>query len=212
MKRMISIIVIFAMSASAFSQKFRLNAYGASVFDESFQYTLDVYNYYKGKIDGSFQCGVGAEYFIEPKGSLELTYLRHDTHGPTTYRAGAYAYTKTADLNFSLNYVMLGVNGYLRDRKGHLEFYGGLAQGVVLLDITNPTNGSAATTTKFAWSVKGGSNIWITKRVGIKLQTQFIMAVLPQGGDLSMNADLFDTFSSIMQYNLGGGLTFKLGK
>jgi len=48
--------------------------------------------------------------------------------------------------------------------------------------------------------------------VGIKFQTQFIMAVLPTGGDLSMNADLFDKFSSIMQYNLGGGLTFKLGK
>ena len=212
MKQIISVVLMITIAVSASAQKVRLNAYGASVFDESFQYTLDVYNYYKGRIDGGFQSGAGLEYFVEPKGSLELTYLRHDTHGPTTYRAGAYTYTKTADLNFSLNYLMLGVNGYLKARKGQLEFYGGLAQGIVIIDINNPSNGSASTTTKFAWSAKGGSNFWITNRVGLKFQSQFIMAVLPKGGNLSASADVFNTFSTIMQYNIGGGLTFKLGE
>ena len=211
MKHVIAVIIMISIVESAFAQKVRLNAYGASVFDESFQYTVNTYNYYRGRIYGGFQSGISAEYFVVPNASLELSYLQHDTHGPTTYRAGAYTSTKTADLNFSFNYVMLGVNGYLRNHKGQLEFYGGLGQGLVRLNISDPSTREASSATKFAWSAKGGSNIWITKKVGIKLQTQFLMAVLPKGGN-SIGTNVFDGISTIMQYNVGAGLTIRVGK
>jgi len=212
MKQIVSVALMMVITAGVSAQQFRLNTYGTNSFDESFNYKLDPYNYYSGKIYGGLQVGAGLEYLIQPQYCVELMYLRHSTHAPTTYRAGAWTYEKTTDFDVTLNYFLIGLDGHLSTKNGKLEAYGGVFQGIMVIDTRNPVNGLKYSSTKYDWSTRLGGNFWITKNVGIKLQTQLLVSIQPIGGkDVFTMRDL-DAFSTILQLNVGGGLTFKLGK
>jgi hypothetical protein len=78
---------------------------------------------------------------------------------------------------------------------------------------------SSDSETKFAWGLRGGANIYPAGdagKVGIKLQAALLSAVQGAGGGLYFGTGGagagVTTYSSMLQFTLGGGLVFKFGK
>ena len=69
--------------------------------------------------------------------------------------------------------------------------------------------------TKFAWGLRLGANIWASEKMAIKLQGQLMSAVQGAGGGLYFGTGGagvgVSTYSSMLQFGLGGGITFALG-
>jgi hypothetical protein len=208
------LLAFITMHVSA--QKARLNGYGSYVFDDSFSSYYDNYNYYSGKISGGFQWGVGLEYLMQPHYGIELIYFGQSATAPTSYQEGQASLGKNTNFDLHLNYILLGFNRHLANHTGKVEVYGGLEAGMLIADIKNPDNGNTNSETKFAWGLRLGTDLWVTPKVGIKLQTQLLSAVQGAGGGFYFGTGGtgvgVSTYSTIFQFGLGGGLTFKLGK
>jgi hypothetical protein len=208
----ISVALLLLVSATSFAQNVRLNAYSSYVFDDAIDSYYDNSSYYNGTIKGGYQWGAGLEFMAHPNYGVELLYLRQDTKAPMNYYNGG---PKFSNLDLGINYIMLGGNRYFSKPGGKVEGFGGMALGVDVVSIKNPTNNNSGTKTFFAWGLKGGMNVWATENVGIKLQAQLLSAVQSVGGGFyfgtgGAGAGL-STYSTMYQFGLGGGLTFKLG-
>ena len=96
------------------------------------------------------------------------------------------------------------------------EPFGGFMLGMAIINADNPETDYSNNATKFAWGARLGANIWASERVGVKLQMQFLSVPQAAGGGLYFGTGGagvgVTTYSSIFQFALGGGLTFKLGK
>ena len=96
------------------------------------------------------------------------------------------------------------------------EYGKSLPFGVAILDAHNPENQNSNSATKFAWGLKAGTNIWVSEKVGIKTSgatvergpvgrgTLYVGTGRRRGGGVA-------TYSSMLQFSLGGGLCFRLG-
>ncbi len=217
MKKLILIILVACfMPSLSMSQKLRLNLYGAYVFDDQFDSYYDAYNYYDGTIEGGLQWGVGLGYMVNPYYQVELLYQRQDATAPTQY-AGSNFGSGIEFTNFDLgiNYVMVAGLRSVSKPDSPVEGYAGLMLGCAFADITNPETDYSGSTTKFAWGLKGGCNIWLSEVIGIKLQAQLLSAAQSMGGSFYFGTGGsgagVSTYSSIFQFSLGGGLAFKFG-
>jgi hypothetical protein len=195
--------------------KIRLNAYAAYVFDDRFDSYYDPSSYYEGTIEGGFQWGVGIEYMLHDHYALELMYLHQSTNAPTVYQAGTGTLVKNENFDVALDYIMLGGGRHMQKPGSRVEAYGGLYAGVAILNVDNPSNGNEGNATKFAWGIRLGGNVWTSGRMGIKLQAQLLSVAQGAGGGLyfgtgGVGAGV-STYSTIYQFSLGGGLTFKVG-
>ena len=213
MKKILILVALSVSMATAFSQEVRLNLYNAYVFNENFKASNDVNTYYNGTLNGGYQWGAGVEYVPFPQGSIELLYQHQSTHAPTTYKDGVASSVKNENFDVGLNYIMLSADGHMGNNK--IEGYGGIMVGVLLDDVKAPSTGGTANNTDFAWGGRLGANIWVSKKVGIKLQALLLSGSRATGGDLYFGfygPVVLTTYSNIYQFSLGGGLTFKLGK
>jgi hypothetical protein len=197
----------------ATAQDIRVNVYSAYVFDDKVDSYYDASSYYNGTIQGGFQWGLDLEFLANRSKGIGLKYLRQDTHAPMNYYDNG-AKSKVFDL--SVNYILLGGNNYFKAGSGKVEPFAGAGLGIAIIDIKNPTGNNASSSTKFAWNLKLGTNIWVTERMGLKLQVDLLSAVQSAGGGLyfgtgGTGADV-STYSTMYQFGLGGGLTFKVGK
>lgn len=216
MKKFSVLAVAFALSVSALSQRARLNAYAGYVFDDSYDSYYDPYNYYNGKINGGFQGGVGIEYMAQPQYGVELMWQHQSTHAPTNYWDGNGT-TREKYTNFEVNmdYVLIGGDGHVQKHGSPVEGYGGLYIGMAFIGATNPDNNNHHTASKFAWGARLGANVWTQGKLGIKLQAQLLSVSQGAGGGLYFGTGGagvgVSTYSTVYQFTLGGGLTFKLG-
>lgn len=209
----LSLVLFLMMSSLVDAQKIRLNGYSAYVFDDRVDSYYDASNYYDGKIEGGYQWGVGIEYMVHETKGIELKYLRHDAIAPMNYY---YDGVKSKEFELGLNYILIGGSNYFKTAGGVVEPYAGLGIGMAIINIKNPEPGTDSSKEKFAWNVKAGTNIWVTDRVGIKLQAELISAVQSAGGGFYFGSGGsgagISTYSSMYQWSLGGGLTFKIGQ
>jgi hypothetical protein len=202
--------ILLITSISAFSQEKRLNLYSAYVFDDKFETVNSTTDYYRGKIIGGYQWGAGLEFIIKEQISAELLYLHQDTQAPVDYyNFGNVA--RTYDVGVS--YAMLGLSRIMK--KDKVEPYGGLLLGAAIFNNKTPNPGEESSKVKFALGFRLGATVWVSDRVGIKLQTQFITSVQGIGGGFYFGTGGAgagaSTYSTITQLTLGGGLAFKLG-
>jgi hypothetical protein len=86
---------------------------------------------------------------------------------------------------------------------------------MAIFNIKNPETGRSDTKTKFAWGAKLGLNIWASDNVGIKMQAGLLSAVQAAGGGFYFGTGGggagISTYSTFYQFNIGGGLTFRMG-
>ncbi|MGC3944302.1 MAG: porin family protein [Chryseolinea sp.] len=211
MKKLFYTLALSLLVIAAHAQKdIRLNGYGAYVFDDKFDTYYSSNVYVNGKIKGGFMWGAGLELGIRDDYGAELSYYRLDTKAPI-YLAGVR--DRTIDLG--INYIMLGGMRYLMVANEKVEPYGGLLLGMAIFNNKNPQGSEASSATKFAWGARLGTNIWLSDRVGLKLQAYVLSAVQGAGGGLYFGTGGagagVSTYSTLYQFGLGGGLAIKLG-
>ena len=213
-KIILSTVLIIATAGIAAAQNLRLNAYSAYLFDDKVDGYYDAGGSYKGTVKGGYQWGAGLEFMTSKTKGIELKYLRQDAIAPMTYpNSGSI---KSKDFDLGINYILLGGSNYFKTDGGKVEPYAGAGIGMAIISIKNPSPNQAASKTKFAWDLKLGTNIWFNERVGLKLQTELLSAVQAVGGGFYFGTGGAgagaSAYSSMLQFGLGGGLTFKLGK
>jgi hypothetical protein len=214
MKKLLSVIFLLVTLQFATAQNIRLNGYGAYVFDDKIDTYYSGANYYSGTINGGARWGAGIEFMLKEAYGLELSYLRQDTKAPiNVYIIGSYDERREFDV--SMNWIMLGGMRYLK-KNPRVEPYGGGQLGVVIIDVSNPLEGGGSNSaTKFAWGLRGGVVLWAAEKLGIRLQADLYSGVQAVGGGLyfgtgGAGAGL-STYSSLLQFGLGGGIALKLG-
>ncbi len=216
MKKIILLSVLIVFAASAFAQpKFRLNLYGSYVFDDGFSESNDANTYFNGQVKGGFQWGGGIEFVTNEYSSVEILYLHKSSTAPVDFRAGLTNPARHEDFDVGLNYIMLAGNGLKASSTGKVEGVGSLMAGVLISDVKAPSNGQSGSNTTFAWGGRLGATIWASSRIGIKLQAQILSSSKATGGDLYFSyygPVVLSTYTTLWQFGLGGGLTFKLGK
>jgi hypothetical protein len=189
----------------------RLNAYGMYAFDDNH---VDSYysntSYFDGAVKGGFQYGGSLEILPIPYAGAEIQYLRLVSNAPMTYYNNGDKHTT---FNVASNYVFASFNKYVPVNP-KVEPFAGLQLGMGIFYVTNPESNNTTSGTKFAWGIKAGTNIWVNEKVGIKLQAGLLSAVQAIGGGLYFGTGGagagISGFSTYYQFNLGGGLVFKM--
>jgi hypothetical protein len=214
MKKLLFVILTL-VSLNAAAQNVRLNGYANYVFDDK----VDSYYgtggaYFDGKIKGGFQWGVGLEYMLSPLNAVEITYYNQPTSAIASYRNGTSTGTNQK-FDVGVNWIMLnGVRHFMKPG-GRFEGAAGAGLGVCIINTTNQKTGVDANTTKFAWQFRGGGTFWASEKVGIKINAQLQSAVQSIGGGFSIGTGGagvgVSSYSSLLQFGLGGGLAIKLG-
>jgi opacity protein-like surface antigen len=215
MKKTILILILTTFAHFAISQELRLNTYGGYVFDDRVDSYFSNSSYYDGVIKGGFQWGAGLEYHIPGKGAIELQYLRQDTNAPTIYQDGGIfnGSIQNTDFDLALNWIMLNGTRYFPVSEMVEPFVGaGIGMGIFALE--NPENNRSSNATKLAWSVRGGTNIWLAENVAFRVQASLMSAVQSVGGGFyfgtgGSGAGL-STYSSMYQFGFEGGLVFRI--
>jgi hypothetical protein len=209
-KILLAVIVFISMDAAA---QLRLHANANYIFDDKVDSYYSTDAYFNGKLKGGFQWGAALEYMIKPQYGLELSYYRQDA----TASLNTFQYpVQKHDFDVAINYILLSGSRYLRKPGGKAEGFGGMGLGVAFLDSKDPSNGRTNNSTAFAWQFRGGVIIWGTEKIGIKLQAQLQSAVQSVGGGVYFGTGGggagVSTYSSLLQFGLGGGLVFNFAK
>jgi hypothetical protein len=215
MKKLLSLCSIVLLAFMVQAQEFRLNVYGNYVFDDQVDSYYSTTSYFEGKIKGGFLWGGGLEYKPSKYSGIELSYMRLDTEAPMNYFNYNTNRPDNATFDLAINYIMLGGNGY-KPVSDKVELFSGFQAGMAIFNVENPKNGNSDNATKFAWGIKIGSNIMASDKVGIKLQAGLLSSVQSVGGGLYFGTGGagagVSTYSSMLQFYLGGGLVFRFPK
>jgi Outer membrane protein beta-barrel domain len=211
MKKLLYLMFLIVSASTIQAQGIRLNGYALYTFDDAVSSFQSNTQYFDGKIKGGLTWGVGAEFLPRPTLGVEVSYYRMDTKAPVNFFNNG---PKSATLDVALNWIMLGGNKYF-GANPKVEPYAGFMLGAGIVDVRNPDNGNSQGSTEFAWGLKGGVNIWASEKVGLKLQTNLMSMVQAVGGGLFFGTGGasvgVSTFSTLLQFSLGGGLVIKLG-
>jgi hypothetical protein len=160
-------------------------------------------------VDAAFQYGGGIEYFSDFNKSIEVKYLRMDTHVPL-YKPNGDQYNTGKDKG-SVNYILLGGNNYFgSDPDAKARPYGGLGLGVGVIGV------EGTTVTKFAWDAKLGVKIKATPVVSLKLQAYMQSIISTFGSDVWVSAGgvayAVPDYATLWQFGLGGVICFDFSK
>jgi hypothetical protein len=114
------------------------------------------------------------------------------------------------------NHYLVDGNYYFQTGNSMIEPFASFGLGVGVVGVKNPLNGgSQSNKTGFAWDLKAGTNIWFSKKVGLKLQASLQDVSKAAGGYYYLGGSVAVSsysYVNLLQFGLGGGLTFKLGK
>lgn len=203
------------LSDTANSQ-WRLNAYGGYGFDDEIEEVTSGNNYFRGTVSGSGFWGAGVEYILKRNYGIELLYMREDTEVPISYTTASSLRDTNISPGLGMNFIMLTGNGYTTFPDSPVELFGGVMLGMAIFENKDPLPNSESSSTKFGYGFRAGTNIWFTDAVGLKIMGQFLSAAQAFGGGFYVGTGGISAGvnpeSSMFQFGLGGGLTFKLGK
>jgi len=195
-------------------QHARLNFYAAYTFDDGFDVVNDANTYYNGTVKAGVQFGGGLEYMFSKQSSAEILYLHRSTTVPANFKFGAGTQTRKETFDLKHDFILLSGDGHFGSG-GKAEGYAGVMAGVLISHLEAPSLGKSSSNTNFAWGGRVGTNIWFSPKMGLKLQALILSASRATGGDYywSWYGPIYlTTYSTLWQFSLGGGLTFKLGK
>jgi hypothetical protein len=215
MKRIFFFLLLAGAAVTASAQHIRLNAYGAYVFDDGFSNYTGANSYYNGKLAGGAQLGAGIEYLADPSYGVELLYFYKNSSAPSNFKFGNLNAEKKETFDVTQHFIMIAGNSHLHTGNSKVEGIGGLMVGMSITDVQAPSTGNKASNSNFAWGGRLGIDFWASQKVGIKLLAQILSATRASGGDLYYGywgPVAVPDYSTLWQFGLGGGLTFRLGK
>ena len=197
--KLLFVALLFSIGAKAQDAgSLSLNVYGGYTFTDK----VEFYNTY-GYVEEGFQYGGGLEYFVYGGSSIELKYLRMDTHLPLYGPMGRQI--NEGNDKGAINYILLGGNHYFGTNTNVSPFLGA-SLGVGILEA--PQNGNG---TYFAWDLKAGVKIKTDSPVSINLNA-YLQSVSAAIGD-SYYYTYYGVvgvtdFVSAYQFGLGATLSF----
>jgi opacity protein-like surface antigen len=215
MRKLLVVLLIVVCSKDLLAQKkelpISLDLYGGYTFQD--RVDLGYYNNYNnyGYIRANGQYGAGLEFFVNPLRSIELSYQYMGTKAPFYDWEGQ---TNKNNEDGSLQYILIGGNNYM-DNGGKVVPYGGAGIGVGIANFHYADNQGSTSLTKFAWNLHLGVKIRTESAVAIKLQAYLQSIVEGVGvgvgfGTGGAGAGV-TTYSTMLQFGLGGALCFDLG-
>ncbi|QPH41943.1 outer membrane beta-barrel protein [Pedobacter endophyticus] len=194
------------------AQEIRLNAYSGYSFDDRVNTYYSTSDYYEGRIEGSYRWGFDAEYLLQQRYGLALNYSRQDTKAPIRYYQIKDRQT-TFDLG--IDWITLAGTHYFKVNET-VEPYAGIMGGVAIFNIRNPDSELSQSVTRFGWGLRMGTNIFFSESLGIKFQADLLSAAQAVGGGVYFGTGgagtAVSTYSSMLQFTLGGGLVYRFGK
>jgi hypothetical protein len=213
MKKIIVSLCLIAGISSIATAQLRLNAYGSYTFNDGISYYNNPQAYFNGTVEGGFQWGAGLEYVIPngQGGAVEFKYLHQDANTPFTFYNTTTNSPESQTAELGINYYMVDGTKYFKLSNDRVEPFAGFGLGAVNINSKSGGNGSR---TAFAWELKAGSNFWLGKKVGIKLQADLLSGAAATGGSYFWTywgPVYANTYTALYQFSLGGGLVFKLG-
>src|SRR6187431_144597 len=216
MKKVMFLALSMTIAFATFGQKgLRLNFYTGYTFDDGFDVVNDANTYYNGTVKGGVQWGGGLQYMFNPQSSAEIFYLHRSTTVPANFKFGSTTQGRSETFDLKHDFIMLSGDGHFSKHGSKAEGYAGLMAGVLLSHLEAPSLGKSSSNENFAWGGRLGTNIWFSPKLGLKLQAMILSASRATGGDYywSWYGPIYLTeYSTLWQFSLGGGLTFKLGK
>ena len=214
MKKIFLLLVLAGTVTTMMGQHARLNFYGAYTFDDGFDVVNDANTYYNGTVKGGVQWGAGLQYMFNKQSSAEILWLHRSTTVPANFKFGSATPVKSETFDLKHDFIMLSGDGHFGNG-GKAEGYAGVMAGVLISNLEAPSLQKSSSNTNFAWGGRVGTNIWFSPKLGLKLQALILSASRATGGDYywSWYGPIYLTeYSTLWQFSLGGGLTFKLGK
>lgn len=169
---------------------------------------VNFYNRY-GRIEGAPNWGGSLMFNVNRGFGIELMYNRIDAKS-AIYNYGSQ--TPVEQNNVSINYIMAGpVQSFNMFGSVH-PFIGGLLGAAIF----SPSPNDYSSNTKFAWGAKLGANIYVSPRLGIRLQGQLLSPVDGGNGGYYFgnfgNGSNVSSYSSIYQFGFSAGLIVGLGR
>ena len=212
-KNILSLLFLTSFIISVQAQNIRFNTYFGGAFDDKVNSYYNASNFYQGKINGGFLWGSGMEFRIRNNVGTELSYMHQDTKAPIEYYDHNSGTVKNTNFHLGFNYILIGAIRSLNvSRK--IEPYAGLMAGIAMINATNPGNENSDVIGKFAWGLRCGTNIWVSKIVGIKFQAQLLSVSQAIGGGFYVgtggSGTTVSNYSSMYQFGMGAGIAFKL--
>jgi len=210
MKKFFLFLLLIPAAMVASAQHTRLNLYGSYVFDDGFSFYNSSTDYYSGKLKAGAQWGAGLEYQADPSVGAELRYFYKNSDAPSNFKFGTLTTEKTETFDVTQHYIMVGLNSHRMSASKKEEGYAGLLLGMVITDVNAPSTGKSASNSNFAWGAKLGTDIWVSPKVGIKLQAQILSATRAYGGDLYYGywgPVAVPDYSTLWQFGLVTGLS-----
>ena len=214
MKKIFLLLVLAGTMTTLMGQHARLNFYAAYTFDDGFDVVNDANTFYNGTVKGGVQWGAGLEYLFNKQSSAEILWLHRSTTVPANFKFGSNTQLRSETFDLKHDFIMLSGDGHFGNG-GKAEGYAGVMGGVLISHLEAPSLGKSSSNTNFAWGGRVGTNIWFSPKLGLKLQALILSASRATGGDYywSWYGPIYLTeYSTLWQFSLGGGLTFKLGK
>jgi hypothetical protein len=166
-----------------------------------------------GRIADGASYGGSIKFNVTRSFGIEVLY----SHMNTT--TGLYYYGTDQNpigglSNLQLDYIMAGpVESFTIPNSTVRPFIGALIGAVVM---TPDASSGYSSDTRFAVGFQLGTNIYVSPRVGIQLKAQVLSPVDGTGGSFFLSnygsGGGIDTYSSIYQFSLGGGLIIGLGR
>ena len=209
--------ICILLAQVGFSQQIRINTYGGYVFKDKVDSYYSSSSYYNGQIHDGARWGGGIEYVIPEIGGLEIQYLRQNTNAPTVYSDVIHSggQLRQTDFDLRLNWLMVNSTRYFPVSE-QLEPYAGFGVGMGIFSLTNPDTNNERSSTKFAYSFRGGINVWLGNNLAFRAQASLISAVQSMGGSLyfgtgGTGAGL-SSYSTMLQFGFDGGLVFRIPK
>jgi hypothetical protein len=173
----------------------------------TFRNRIDIYRG-RATIDDGHAMNAMIGFSVTDYNEIEVQYYLQPT------RVTAYSSELDEDIDEKANfhYILAGGNR-IAPISDVVQAYGGLKLGMAI--IGSPTN-DFSDVTKFAFGFGGGLKIFPTDIVGIRIGAQLLLPVFSAGGSLwwspgSGTSVGVSTWSPIAQFNLQGGLVFRLG-
>jgi hypothetical protein len=166
-----------------------------------------------GRIGDGVSYGGSIKFNVTRSFGIEVLYSHMNTN------TGLYYYDDNQHpiyglSNLQLDYIMAGpVESFSIPNSTVHPFIGALIGAAVL---TPDASSGYSSETKFAVGFQLGTNIYVSPRVGIQLKAQLLSPVDGAGGSFFLSnygsGGGIDTYSSIYQFSLGGGLIIGLGR
>ena len=198
------------------AQRLRLNTYGSYVLDGTYHIYYENGDSYEGKINHGLQLGAGAEYMLTKNYGVDFSWLQRCTN----VLPQEIMDSDNRQAKLKLNYFLLGLNVYPQTKPSRLQFYGGASAGVIVQNAKGSStpicDNKNHPLTKFSWAARLGGVCWLSDKVGVKLQTQWLSSL--QFKDDIVDFDVHRLamgpvdFSIVNQLEMGTGIIIKLGK